>query len=69
MSGDADKRRGSELARGQKGGWICQRQKAQEGEEQRAGGPGPSEKRPHQQLLRLQKFEMGLFTNTNVGEE
>lgn len=31
MSGDADKRGGPELARGQEGGWLWERQRAEEG--------------------------------------
>lgn len=55
------------MARGQRGGWLCQRQKGRweggAGGGRRGLGARPSEK---QQLLLLQKFETGLFTNTNA---
>lgn len=57
------------MARGQRGGWLCLRQKGQGGGGAEDWGAEQSEKRPRQQLLWLQKFETGLFTNTNVGEE
>lgn len=67
---EADKGEGSALARGQDGGGGLALTETKGGErEGRGWGRQGPVKRGLEQLLLLQKFETGLFTNTNPVEE